>query len=122
MMHRLSILAALGLAGMAATAVAQGQIGTIERGNYECGLPGDATGEAWVVQPDKGFAIISASSYRTSGDGGTYLRRGNRIVFTRGPLKGMELRRLSSGLLQQVSADGALGRMRCHRVSRLAPE
>ena len=110
----------LGLSALAAPAHADDRVGTLQQGRYECGMPGDAAGKAWVVDPDKAFEILGASSYRNAQGRGTYLRRGDRIIFTRGPMKDMQLERLSSGLLQQVQGDGTMGRMRCHRVGRRA--
>ncbi|OBX18382.1 hypothetical protein A9995_12465 [Erythrobacter sp. QSSC1-22B] len=91
-------------------------MGTLPQGRYECGLPGDATGEAWVVDPAYTFSISSASRYVSAKGKGTYLLTGHDVIFTRGPMKDMRMRRQASGLLQQVGSDGELGRLRCHRV------
>ena len=99
-------------------ALADDRVGTLQQGLYECGMPGDAAGKAWIADPAKSFEIVGASSYRSAQGGGTYLRRGQRIVFTRGPMKDMQLERLGSGLLQVVNGDGTLGRLRCHRAGR----
>ena len=48
--------------------------------------------------------------------GGTYLMEGRQVIFTRGPMRGMKLMVLSSGLLQEIGRDGKLGRLRCHRT------
>lgn len=101
---------------VAAPSLAQGRLGLLAQGEYVCALPGDATGAAWNEQPARNFAITGASSYRARNGGGTYLLEGNRVTFTRGPMKGMRLMRLGSGLLQVVEKDGGLGRMRCHRA------
>jgi len=99
-----------------AHAGARDRIGTLPQGRYECGLPGDATGQAWVVDPAYNFSIASASRYDTAKGMGTYLLVGHDVIFTRGPMKDMRMRRQASGLLQQVNADGVLGRLRCNRV------
>ena len=36
--------------------------------------------------------------------------------FTRGPMRGVKLMLLSSGLLQEIGRDGKLARLRCHRT------
>ena len=120
MTHKTALLAACGLALFGAQAVhaddARDRIGTLPQGRYECGLPGDATGRAWVVDPAYNFTISSASRYISAEGKGTYLMTGRDVIFTRGPMKNMRMRRHASGLLQQVNAEGELGRLRCHRV------
>ena len=120
-MKKLGIpFAAALVAGAIATPLsAQGRLGLVEQGEYVCALPGDATGAAWVVQEGKGFSIVEGSSYRTERGNGTYLAEGRQITFTRGPLKGMKLMQLGSGLLQEIGRDGKLGRLRCHRAGPL---
>lgn len=114
----LTISAAASL--IAAPLMAHDRIGTLQKGRYECGMPGDATGPAWIVDAELGFWIVGASSYESSQGRGTYLRSGDSVTFTRGPFKGVRLQRLGSGLLQEVLPGGNLGRMRCHRVGRNA--
>ena len=115
-----TLCAATLLAGAFASPLSsQGRLGLVEQGEYVCALPGDATGAAWIVQEGKGFSIVEGSSYRTERGNGTYLAEGRQITFTRGPLKGMKLMRLGSGLLQQIDRDGKLGRLRCHRAGPL---
>ncbi|MEZ5679723.1 MAG: elongation factor P [Erythrobacter sp.] len=120
-MRKFATLAAAILLAGASTGplAAQGRLGLVEQGEYICALPGDATGAAWIVQEGKGFAIIEGSSYRTERGSGTYLAEGRQVTFTRGPLKGMKLMRLGSGLLQEIGRDGKLGRLRCHRAGPL---
>ena len=113
-------LAAPLVAAITTPALAQGQLALLEQGEYVCALPGDANGLAWQEQPQYSFAITGASSYRANkGGNGTYLLEGKRVTFTRGTLKGMKLMRMNTGLLQEVKADGSLGRMRCHRAGPL---
>ena len=125
MTHRslfsLAIVTAAATATIATPATAQGRLGLLEQGQYVCALPGDANGSAWQEQPTRSFAITGASSYRAhNGASGTYLLEGARITFTRGALKGVKLMRIkTTGLLQEVNADGSLGRMRCHRAGPL---
>lgn len=92
------------------------RIGTLPQGRYECGMPGDATGQAWVVDPRYNFSIASASRYETAQGMGTYLLIGQDVIFTRGPMKDMRLRRQPSGLLQQTDENGTPGRLRCNRI------
>lgn len=117
---RYLLLPALLVGALASPLPAQGRLGLVEQGQYVCALPGDATGAAWVEQEGKGFSIIEGSSYRTERGSGTYLAEGRQITFTRGPLKGMKLMRLGSGLLQEIDRDGKLGRLRCHRAGPLS--
>lgn len=97
---------------------AQGRLDTLPTGRYICALPGDATGLPVQEMAQHNFTVTGASSYRSAEGGGTYLRVGDTITFTRGPRKDMKLRLLGSGLLQWVNEDGTLGRIRCSRVGR----
>lgn len=113
---RLSILLALAAGLGASASLAQGRLNLLEQGEYVCSLPGDATGRAWVVQEGHDFVITGGSSYETARGSGTYLMEGKQVTFTRGPLRGMRLMQLGSGLLQEIGRDGKLGRLRCHRT------
>lgn len=93
-------------------------IGVLPQGQYQCALPGDADARAYVPVPDLSFRIGSASRYSHISGKGVYLLEGDTLVFTRGPLKDMRLRRMPGGLLQQLTSDGRLGRVRCNRVGR----
>ncbi len=119
-LYTLALVAALAIT-MAVPVSAQGRLGLLEQGEYVCALPGDADGTAWREQPARNFTITGASSYRAHNGGtGTYLLEGTRLTFTRGALKGVKLMRIkATGLLQEVKADGSLGRMRCHRAGPL---
>ncbi|EDL48001.1 hypothetical protein [Erythrobacter sp. SD-21] len=109
-----TILAAAALA--ATPSLAQGRLGLLQQGEYVCALPGTADGAAWNEVEGHGFSITGASSYKTDKGSGTYLYEGRRVTFTRGPLKGHTMMRVSSGLLQELGRDGKLGRLRCHRA------
>lgn len=100
-----------------ATTMAQstGKLGTLPHGIYQCSLPGDAEGAAFVDLPGKQFIIDNASSYHTSDGSGTYLFTGNRVVFTRGPMNGMRFERTSSQTLRWLDEQGELSRVRCTR-------
>ena len=113
----LNALAALVLAAVAFAAIpaiAQGEIGTLERGAYVCELPGDATGRAGVVQPDENFTIASASRYTSPQGAGTYLRRGNVLEMTSGPRNGERYQVVSANFLRKLE-NGEPGRLRCVR-------
>ena len=101
-----------------ASPVVARDIGVVPQGRYQCALPGDAEGRAYVAVPDLSFRISSASRYSHVSGKGIYLFEGDTLVFTRGPLKDMRLRRISGGLFQQVKSDGTLGRVRCNRIAR----
>ena len=100
-----------------ASAAPGGRIGTLPLGSYECGLPGDATGEAWIEQEDRDFVLINGSSYRTAEGRGTYLLTGDDVTFTRGPMKGMRFVRETLNRLRKLEENGAAGKMRCIRRS-----
>ena len=105
------------IAACAAPAMAQEQLGTIERGHYVCELPGDATAEAGEEQPGESFSIESASRYTAVQGSGTYLRRGDTLIMTSGPRNGDRYRIMGNGFLRKLSGDTP-GRLRCVRQSR----
>ena len=112
---------ALALAGLVSMALpdaahADGKLGLLPTGSYKCALPGHAAGRAWIDQPANDFTIRSGSRYSSARGSGTYLMEGKRVVFTRGPMRGTAMLRISSGLLQVVGDEGKLGRLRCQRV------
>ena len=98
-------------------ASAQQQVGTIDRGEYVCELPGDAGGAAGIHQPDEDFEIESASRYSSPQGSGTYLRRGNRLTLTSGPRNGDRYVIISRGILRKL-AGGEATRLRCIREVR----
>lgn len=116
MLRSLGLILALAFAAMPLPAQAQGRLLLLPTGEYECALPGSAAGRAWIEQPELGFTIVHASLYRTAKGQGTYLMKGDRVEFTRGPMQGTRMMRVSSRMLQIVEKDGELGRLRCHRA------
>lgn len=114
----LTIAAATLLAAPAfAPAFAQGQIDTIDRGEYVCELPGNAAGEAGIEQPQENFRIASASRYVTPEGSGTYLRRGDVLTMTSGPRHGDSYAVISRTFLRKIE-NGEPGRLRCVRQGR----
>lgn len=109
--------ALLATAPLAAQSVPPGQIGTIERGTYNCEMPGDVTGGVGVPQPDESFGIENASRYSSAKGGGTYLRRGDTVTFTSGPRQGESYRVVSPSFLRRID-NGQPGRLRCVRTGR----
>jgi hypothetical protein len=94
-----------------------GMLGTLQRGEWQCALPGDAGGEAFVVVPEEAFRIGNASSYRTPDGGrGIYLLRGAQLVFTRGPKKDERYRVLGENTLRKLAADGSDTKLICTRL------
>lgn len=94
-----------------------GMLGTLQRGDWECALPGDAGGEAYMVVPEEGFRIGNASSYRTADGGrGIYLLRGTELVFTRGPKKDERFRVLGENTLRKLEPDGSPSKLFCTRL------
>lgn len=102
---------------LAAPAFAQGQIDTIDRGEYVCELPGNAAGDVGVEQPEESFRIASASRYVTPEGSGTYLRRGNTLTMTSGPRSDDSYAVISRTFLRKIE-NGEAGRLRCVRHSR----
>jgi hypothetical protein len=113
------LTAFLGIAALACAVQvsAQGQIGTIERGQYTCELPGDASGAAGIHQPQEDFRIASASRYRADDGDGTYLRRGDVMTMTSGPRNGAQYAVISPNFLRKLD-NGEPGRLRCVRRDR----
>lgn len=94
------------------------EIATLPIGQYVCDLPGDALGPAGMRQPEAGFAILNASSYRAEGGGGSYLLSGDVLTMTSGVRRGQRYHRLPSGLLRLIGPDGMDSPLRCYRLSR----
>ncbi len=117
-MKRLTLFAAplLITLGWSVTASADGTLATMPHGNYECSLPGDASGLARVPVEDAHFRIASASSYRSKDGRGTYIMKGKVLTFTRGPKLGESYRRVGDNALQKLKADGAVSRLLCTRI------
>ena len=92
-----------------------GMLKTMPTGRYECALPGDATGVAWIPMPEDSFTLGGASSYSSAGGKGAYIMKGKDFTFTRGPFKGRSFRRTGKNELQAVKADDLLGPMICVR-------
>ncbi|MBM0168876.1 elongation factor P [Altererythrobacter sp. C41] len=113
----IALLAAAGLASLALAAQAApgGKLGTLPHGTYACSTPGDAMGAPWNVIPGGEFTIDTASTYRTETGSGTYLLTDDRLVFTRGPLKGERFVRTGTTTLQRTDSEGVPRRVRCVR-------
>jgi hypothetical protein len=108
-----SLIALALIAAFPAAAAAQGPIGTVPRGSYVCEMPGDAAGQAGIPQPDRSFKVKTSSRYATPRGGGLYLRRGDRLDMTTGPLKGETYLVIHPGFLRERLPDGKPGRLRC---------
>ena len=92
-----------------------GRLRVLPHGYWSCGLPGDALGMAFRADDDLSFTTIPNSSYEAQGGGGTYLLIGDRLAFTRGPLKGRKFLWESANRLR-VATDGVeRGRLICNR-------
>jgi hypothetical protein len=94
-----------------------GMLGNLRHGIWECALPGDAGGDAFLPQPDEAFRVLAASSYKTADGNGIYLLRGTEVLFTRGPKKDQRFRVLGENTVQKLNADGSLSKLICTRVS-----
>ena len=101
-----------------AGAVPGGELGTVELGRYVCELAGDASGPVGRHVPEADFSIVTTSSYRFNGRTGSYLRTGDRVVFTSGPRNGERYHWLRTGFLRRSLADGSDGPLRCVLANR----
>ena len=93
-----------------------GLLGILRHGDWQCGLPGDAGGAAYVDIPAEAFRIGTASSYINAAGSGIYLLRGTEVVFTPGPKKDQPFRLLGENTLQKLNANGSLSKLICTRV------
>ena len=93
-----------------------GVLGILQHGDWECALPGDAGGAAYVPVPAEAFRIGTASSYVSPEGSGIYLLRGSEVLFTRGPKKDQRFRVLGENTLQKLNPDGSPSKLICTRV------
>ncbi len=105
-------------AASSATAVTGGDLRTLAAGRYVCEEPAPATVSRGRVTEKAGFSIVTASSYRSDGTLGSYLRTDDLVVFTSGPRKGERYRRVSRGFLRKLDAAGGEGSLRCVLYNR----
>lgn len=96
-----------------ALAVPGGAIGTLEKGQYVCEIPGDGSGPARLHVPSADFTVITASSYWVNGARGSYLLTGDRVEITSGPFDGKRFRRMSRGRLHLLDDNGRETSLRC---------
>lgn len=94
-----------------------GMLGILQHGQWQCALPGDAAGAAYIDIPEESFRIGTASSYVSPEGRGIYLMRGTEVIFTRGPKKDQRFKALGDNTLQKLEADGSLSKLICTRVS-----
>ena len=92
-----------------------GMLQTMPHGAYQCALPGDAGGEAYVVVEAENFRISTASRYSSATGEGTYILRGDNLTFTRGPKQGQQFERVGDNQLRKLDANGAKSRLLCTR-------
>lgn len=93
-----------------------GMLGILQHGDWQCALPGDAGGVAFVEQPAEGFRIGTASSYISPAGNGIYLLRGTEVLFTRGPKKDERFVVLGENSLRKLNPDGTPSKMICTRI------
>ena len=93
-----------------------GPLRTMPHGNYQCATPGDAGGEAIVVVEEENFRISTASRYTSAQGDGTYLMRGDNLVFTRGPKKDERFVRIGDNQLRKLDSEGERTRLLCTRL------
>ncbi len=102
-----------------ASAVASpgGVLGILRHGDWQCALPGDAGGAAFLEVPEEAFRIGTASSYISPAGNGIYLLRGTEVVFTRGPKKDQRFRVLGENMIRKLETDGSDSKLICTRIS-----
>ncbi|MFU7528974.1 elongation factor P [Qipengyuania sp. ASV99] len=93
-----------------------GMLRTLPHGTYQCALPGDAGGAAFVAVEEQDFRIFTASRYETADGAGTYILRGDEVTFTRGPRKGERFRQVSENQLRKLNANGEDSDLLCTRL------
>lgn len=79
-----------------------GALASLPHGTYQCALPGDAAGKAFVVVKAEEFRIGAASKYRDAEGTGSYILRGKDLTFTRGPKKGERYKRVGTNQLRKM--------------------
>ncbi|MBO9498541.1 MAG: hypothetical protein J7496_10970 [Novosphingobium sp.] len=113
------VFGTLCLAALAAAAPALadpgGRIDTLDRGEYTCERPGDATTSRGVPAPDQNFKVVNASAYVSNGKRGKYLRLGDQVTMTSGPLKPNRYEMKNGRYLRQLGPDGQPNGLRCVR-------
>lgn len=92
-----------------------GPLRTMPHGTYQCALPGDAGGAAYVEVPDETFRIFTASRYESTDGAGTYILRGTNLTFTRGPKNGQKFERIGDNQLRKLTATGSRSDLLCTR-------
>jgi hypothetical protein len=95
-----------------------GVLGILQHGLWQCALPGDADGEAFIEVPEEAFRIGTASSYQSAEGEGIYLLRGNELLFTRGPKQNQRFRLRGENTLQKLDPDGNESKLICTRLGR----
>ncbi|NCP14584.1 MAG: elongation factor P [Sphingomonadales bacterium] len=93
-----------------------GSLGILQHGDWQCALPGDAGGDAFVEVPAEAFRIGTASSYENPEGNGIYLLRGTELVFTRGPKKDQRFRVRGENTMQKLNPDRSLSKLICTRI------
>lgn len=116
MQSRLSLAALALLTAAPAIATPGGQLGTLPRGNYQCGTPGLAGERPVHLLPELDFKVVNGSSYERDGERGTYLHTGDSVVFTTGTMRGERFLRISENMIRKLGEDGQPAELRCVRL------
>ena len=93
-----------------------GALGTMPHGNYQCALPGDAGGDAFIEVEAENFRISTASRYTSPTGAGTYILRGRDLTFTQGPKKGERFTRIGDNQLRKLTEAGEASNLLCTRL------
>lgn len=92
-----------------------GALDTLPHGTYQCALPGDAAGKAFTIVPEEQFRIDAASKYHNADGSGSYLLRGDELIFTRGPKAGERFKRMSTNQLRKMDGE-TVTKLLCTRL------
>ena len=106
------------LAAAPAFSVPGGKLDTLPLGRFVCELPADIESEGGILVPGDSFTVVNASSYRTPAGEGAYLRLGDLVTMTSGPLRDARYHRISDKFIRKMAPDGTDTKVRC--VLRMA--
>lgn len=99
-----------------AFAAKDGRLSTLERGEYTCEMPGDAASRRGIPVPEQSFKVINASAYIANGKRGKYLKLGESVTMTTGPLKTNRYILKSDHFLRQIGPNGEPTGLRCVKL------
>ncbi|WP_130003756.1 hypothetical protein [Qipengyuania thermophila] len=91
-----------------------GRLQTLGSGQWLCGWPGDAWDASFRPDPARQFEVTGNATYSTAAGSGTYLRTGDSVVFTSGPLQSLRFQ-VEGNRLRQSGTGAGEKPLICHR-------